>query len=390
MISITTLRNLFVTALAAFATQAAAADPSAVALAELVKPLLLAPARDFMPPGWNDIEADRAIRWAQGPVMTDKPAPDGSFFARPGQAMFAGRPMMVVATGARSMVFNYYFRNPGAPIAPDDIVDGFRQAGFTVAPARCASNPAQAAPKRWYRLAHPQKRPAFLYVGPLASGGQGYTLFLDQIPPMTQAEAMAYTDACQARPGAAPAGAAPRIANGQAGVVAVIEALLRPAGSPAAIPWASLSTLPAITWNRPPPMKMTNPYGDGGADNNPRLLEGRFKTPTTEMTAIATGDDRVATRFQLIQGGNLPRGAVFDGLIRDGYAITAIRCGKPYTQMSENWFRISGGGKQPAILYRAMYNDGGRTTETYGLRIDNLAPPMQPGQTAAPGGRCPG
>jgi hypothetical protein len=389
MISFSKLRNMIVAGLAACAGQAMAADPSATALAELVRPLLLPPARDFMPPDWGQLDANRAIRWGQGPVMTEKPAPDGSFFARPGQASLAGRPMMVVATGARSMVLNYYFRNSGPPIPPDDIADGVRQAGFTVAPARCASSPAQPAPKRWYRLTHPQKRAAFLYVGPLASGGQGYTLFLDQIPPMTQAESALYTDACSARPGAAPGGPT-RIANGQAGVVAVIEALLRPAGAPGAIPWAALSTLPAITWNKLPPAKMSNPFGDGGADNNPRLLEGRFKTPTTEMTAIATGDDRAATRFQLINGGNLPRGAVFDGLARDGYAITAVRCGKPYTEMSENWFRISGGGKQPAILYRAMYRDGGRTTETYGLRIDNLMPPMQPGQTAAPGGRCPG
>ena len=389
MISISTLRNMLVAALAACASQAMAADPSASALAGLVKPLLLPPAREFMPPGWDGMEANRAIRWGQGPVMTEKPAPDGSFFARPGQAMFAGRPMMVVATGARTMVLNYYFRNPGAPIAPDDIVAGFRQAGFAVTPSRCASNPGQPAPKRWYRLSHPQKRPAILYVGPLASGGQGYTLFLDQAPPMTQAESAVYTDNCSARPGAAPGGPA-RIANGQAGVVAVIEALLRPTGSASAIPWVSLATLPAISWNKLPATRMSNPFGDGGADNNPRLLEGRFKTPTTEMSAIATGDDQVATRFQLINGGNLPRGAVFDGLVRDGYAITAIRCGKPYTEMSENWFRISGGGKQPAILYRAMYRDGGRTTETYGLRIDNLMPPMQPGQTPAPGGRCPG
>src|SRR5699024_1381370 len=115
---------------------------------------------------------------------------------------------------------------------------------------------------------------------------------------MTQAEATAYTDSCGARPGpGGPAGPMPapaRIANGQAGVVPVIEALLRPLGQPQSIPWTALSGLPAITWNRLPAMKMTNPYGDGGVDANPRLLEGQFKTPTTEMSAIATGDDRVA------------------------------------------------------------------------------------------------
>ena len=84
------------------------------------------------------------------------------------------------------------------------------------------------------------------------------------------------------------------------------------------------------------------------------------------------------------------RNVRFDGLMRDGYAVAAIRCGKPYTEMSDAWFRISGAGKQPAILYRAMYRDGGKTTETYVLRIDNVMPPIQPGQGAPTGGRCPG
>jgi hypothetical protein len=108
------------------------------------------------------------------------------------------------------------------------------------------------------------------------------------------------------------------------------------------------------------------------------------------MTAIATGDERAANRFYLRDGGNLPRGAVFDALARDGYAIAALRCGKPYTQMSENFFRITGAGKQPAILYRKMSSDGGMVSETYGLRLDNVLPPLVQGQSAPVGGRCPG
>lgn len=389
MTLVTTARNPILAALLALASAPAlaASDPAALALADLVKPLLQPAAPDFTPPDWRGIESVRAIRWGPGPIMSEKPSPDGNYFARPGQAMLAGRPMMVLATGARTMVFSYYFRNPGAPLAPDDIVGSFRQQGFAVTPARCAINPA-AAPRRWYRLTHPAKRPAYFYVGPLASGGQGYTLFLDdRLPPMTQAEAAAYTDDCPARPGGAP-GAPARPNTGQAGIVAVIEAVLRPPGAPPGLAWATLPSLPAITWSKPPPMKMTNPFEEGGADANPRLLEGRFKTATTEMTAIATGDDRAATRFSLLNGGNLPRGAVFDGLARDGYQISAIRCGKPYLQRSEAWHRIGGGGKQPAILFRSLVTDGGKVTESYVVRLDNIMPPMQPGQTAPQGGRC--
>jgi hypothetical protein len=108
------------------------------------------------------------------------------------------------------------------------------------------------------------------------------------------------------------------------------------------------------------------------------------------MLAIATGDDRAANRFMLREGQHLPRGAVFDALARDGYAITALRCGKPYIETSQVWFRISGPGRQPAILYRAHHNSGGILGEDYALRLDNVLPPAEPGQTPAAGGRCSG
>ncbi len=368
-----------------FSAGAAAADPAAAALGQALKPLLIAPGEGAA--SWEGIEKVPAIRWGAGPVMLDRASPDGNFFARPGQASVSGRTWTVVASGARTMVFSIYLRDPAPPMAPDELVAGLRTAGFTVAPARCPIDPGGAAPRRWYRLALAKKQPAFLYAGPLQSGGAGYTLFLDNLPPMTQSEARLYTDDCAA---AARGSVAARPVTGQAGVVAVIEALLRPTGAPTALPWASLAALPSITWPKLVPMKMANPWSDGGADANPRLLEGEFKTATTRMTAIATGDERAANRFYLRDGGNLPRGAVFDALARDGYVIAALRCGKPYTQMSENFFRISGAGKQPAILYRKMSVDGGMTSETYGVRLDNVLPPLVQGQTTPVGGRCPG
>ena len=368
----------------------AAPDPAAAGLVDLVKPLMQPASPYNSPPDWSQLDTIRTIRWRPlPPVESERPSPDGNYFVRPGQAVLAGRPIMVVASGARTMVMSYYFQNAGPPMAPDDIAAAFRQAGFAVTAARCPINPAQPSPRRWYRLTGAQKRASYFYVGPLASGGQGYTLFTgDDLPPMTQAEASLYTDRCAAGASAAAPGPA-RPATGQAGVVAVIEGLLRPPGSAPAIPWASLASLPAITWNKLPPARMTNPFEDGGPDANPRLLEGQFKTATTRMSAIATGDDRAASRVALLNGGNLPRGAVFDALARDGYALSALRCGKAYLERSEAWFRITGAGKQPAILYRAVTTTGGVREESYVVRIDNVMPPMQPGQSAPVAGRCP-
>jgi hypothetical protein len=367
----------------------AAGDPSTAVLADLIKPLLILPADSGG--AWEDLEKHPAIRWGAGPVVSSRASPDGNFFARPGQASVSGRTLTVVATGARSMVFSVYLRDPAPPADLDALPEGLRQAGFTVAPARCPLDPRGAAPRRWYRLVLARKKPAFLMAGPLASGGSGYTLYLGDLPPMSQAEAGLYTDNCGGAARAAGGGAPPaRPTTGQAGLVAVIEALLRPAGAPASLSWAALGGLPAITWAKTAPTKMISPYGDPGEDRNSRLLQGQFKTATTQMQAVATGDDRSANRFLLLSGQHLPRGAVFDALLRDGYTLTALRCGKVYTETSQAWFRIAGPGKQPAILYRAQHSSDGVPSEDYALWLDNVLAPATPGQSAPVGGRCRG
>ncbi|MDB5451825.1 MAG: hypothetical protein JWO33_403, partial [Caulobacteraceae bacterium] len=94
---------------------AAQADQATSGLAELIKPLLLPPSTDVSGAAWDDLDANRAIRWGAGPVMLNRPSPDGNYFARPGQATVAGRPLSIIAAGARSMVFSYYFRDPAPP-----------------------------------------------------------------------------------------------------------------------------------------------------------------------------------------------------------------------------------------------------------------------------------
>ncbi|MBS0332515.1 MAG: hypothetical protein JSS35_07095, partial [Proteobacteria bacterium] len=292
----------------------------------------------------------------------------------------------VAATGSLAGVGSIYI-SQASPAAPADAVaSGLRQAGIAMSPLRCARDPARPDRSRgWYHISAGRAQ-GNLYVGPLSSGRQGYTIFLGDLPPMTQAEVANFVDCPDGRP--APTGSgAPQ--TGQAGVVAVIEALLRPAGAPTRLAWRT--PLPAIRWNTLGPQKIGRPeFAFGGADKNPQVLDGVFKTPTTEMTVTATGDPAGANRFYLEGGGHLPREAVFNALRRDGYSIDALICGKPYTKMSENWFRISAPGKQPAILYRSMCFTDTAPTENYAIRLDNAPPAIQPGQRAANGGACPG
>src|SRR4051812_4517739 len=88
--------------------RALAAEAGATNLADLIRPLLILPADSGG--AWDELEANRAIRWGAGPTMLNRPSPDGNFFARPGQAALSGHPITVVASGARSMVFSFYIR----------------------------------------------------------------------------------------------------------------------------------------------------------------------------------------------------------------------------------------------------------------------------------------
>ena len=384
----------WVLAMAGVAGPAIAADPVAVALAETVKPLLLPAGSEGTFGDWRDLEAARGVQWLPlPPTMLDKPSPDGNYFARPGRGTVGGKPMIVVASGARTMVMSVYFNNPSPQPDADAVEAGFRQAGYTVALARCARAGARHANRRWYRIGLAGKRDAWLAVGPLASSGrgEGYTLLLDgKLPLMTPQEAERYTEDCAGAPAPQTSSAPASPRNGVEGVVAVVDSLLRRTGEPVAIPWSELARLPALTWNAMPPLSLRLPYDDVGADDNPQLLEGRFETPTTTMTANATGDARGVTRFYLRDGRNLGGTGVFDALRSKGYAIAALRCGRPYTKMSHNWFRIARPGHRPAVLYRKIARDG-VLYEVYGLRLDNTLPPIRAGERdVPPGGSCPG
>lgn len=335
--------------------------------------------------GWPQLDGYHGVKWVtKGPIMLDKTLDTGDSYARPGVFSSGGQTFDLGATGSLAGVGSIFFSatSPAAPVAT--VVAGLRQTGIELTAARCPRNPARVDRYRgWYRLMV-GKISAYLYIGRLTSGRQGYTLYLSYLPPMTQEQVANFVD-CPGGHAATQAAGEP--ATGQAGVIAVVEALLRPTGTPAWLPWRT--PLPAVTWNKLGPQKIPRgQWSAGGPDVNPEQLNGDFTTPTTHMTVDATGNAKGANRFYLEGGENLPSEAIFNGLRRDGYTITSVTCGKPYIKMSENWFRIARRGKQPAILYRSMSVSTGRPTQAYAIRLDNVPPPLQPGQSHANGGAC--
>lgn len=367
---------------AALATPAAAAAPVYGPVVEVIE-AFATPGRL---PGSEDLDALRRARWApEGIVLLEELTPDGNSFARNGTIAAGRRLLGISVTGARAGIFSVYLSDTRAAAPANSVARGLREAGLPLVEARCPRSAAAADPYRgWYRLGT-KKGQGALHLHRLDPDRQGYVFYLTDLPLMTQEEASRFIACTNGRPDAA-ALAAPQ--TGQSGLVAAIEALLRPSGTPAHVAWRT--PLPGVSWSANGPMKVASAYSASGVDENPYSLSGRFETPTTEMFVQATGDAQAANRFHFENGAHLPRDAVFDGLRRDGYSITAVICGKPYTMMSENWYRLVARGKQPAILYRVMSVSTGRPTEGYALRLDDTLPPLQPGQRLAGKGACPG
>jgi hypothetical protein len=365
------------------APAAPASNPAAVA--RLFVQFLLPASVEYSAGDWDMVRAVRAVRWSKGPILLDKPTPEGAFFALPGQIAIGGRQAVVVANGARTMVFNYYLLDPAPPGNPEAAAAGFKAAGYTLAPARCPIGGRDYPDsRRWYRITYPGKRPAYLYTTTIKTGGSGYVLYIGGLPTMSERDAPLFTDDC-ANAAATPQG----FRTGTEAVVALFDQLIRPTSAAASLPWPTVKKLPSITWRKGPD-HVTIPYSGGGDDPNPYTLSGTIKTPTTESETRATGTAGAATRFYFRYLDHIRPGEVFDRLRGKGYRITAIRCGKAYTKMSENWFSITAPGKRPAILYRAFSNDLGPTKVSFVLRIDNVMPPIAQGQRAAPPSGCPG
>lgn len=149
---------------------------------------------------WLFIERAPGVKWAPlPPDSLDKPLSDGHYFRRNGTIALGAAPMKIMAAGARTMIFNHYFKNEGQALGEAQVVAALRASGLTVTTARCGTNPALRAPT-WYRLSGGGKRPALLWVAQprgASSPWEGFNLALDPtLKPMTPQERMVYTDRC--------------------------------------------------------------------------------------------------------------------------------------------------------------------------------------------------
>jgi hypothetical protein len=354
---------------------------------QLVKVLstMLLPANvDYSYNDWRDLEKSKTITWAPlPPQMHSTVLADGSYFSRRGTAVVGGRKLDVLATGARTMVVNFHFRNDAEPFGEDAVRDAFKRQGFTLELVRCPSKQSPAASMAWHKLSGPKKRTAFLQTRKMCGkkACEGFDLLLgEQLPEMTPRERALYTEQCS---DAAPAGDPAENLSPDEQVAALISALTSAGVSGVPYDWARLDKVPTIKWA---PL-MPSPFAAGDPSADPYLREGSARLAGRQMSFTATGTKDKVKSVKLEDMGEHARGDVLGALKRLKLGVALARCGKVYTQETINWYKLTGQGR-PAVLQQSIRKHGSRVQESYTLNLENRLPPIAPGETNAGVGNC--
>lgn len=340
---------------------------------------------------WGELESIKGVQWQPlPPNMLDDGLPDGSYFTRRGLAQLDGRPVGIVATGARTMVTNVYFRNVGAPLGDGAVIAPLERLGIHAELLRCPIG-AKAGGDRWWRISGAGKRAAVLQSQTTCNGKrcEGYALLLDgALASMSPQDRTHYTDRCT---GPQAGTALPALPPWDEQLAAIFDAWIR-AGTADGIAWDALGAIGAIHWQAPSPQESAQPWSEpfpyrfaltGEAD-----LGGRM------MRATATGERAAAMALYLEdQRTQSSRGTVLTSLQGKGYQVRLLRCGKVYTRSSRNWYEIRRAGAPPALLAYGLRCDSDacpKADESFVLSRPATLPALQPGEVDAAGGRCPG
>lgn len=177
---------------------ASAAGKPADELAGVIKLLMLNAGGD-----WAMIEDVKPIKWAALPPKSlDNCLPDGGCFTRAGTLAPGGQPMAIKATGARSIVVNFYIKNSGAPIGEVALIAALGAAGLAPQLARCPVNPNDPVHyAKWWHVTSGAMKGFVSYThssDAKAWEGIGYH-GTEDLPPLQPNEVKAYSEKCAAK-----------------------------------------------------------------------------------------------------------------------------------------------------------------------------------------------
>jgi hypothetical protein len=376
-------------AIVAGACGAAIAQAPEDRFAQTVSALMLPADANHSFRDWDSLDSVKFVRWQSGPPkMLNDALSDGTYFTLTGVAEIDGRRMSVMATGARTMVMNVYFRNTGAPLGEPAALAALKRVGLALELGRCPIKPSLAAGTKWWQVKGAGKQGAWLRSRSSCDGAkcEEFALLLgEKLPSMTPQESRLYTDRCA--PGAA---ATQARAAWDEQLASLLASLIPPQGA-AAVDWKGLEKATAIRWQPLPPRESKQPPFDDGSQH---YRPGEIDLGGRVLQVSATGTrTNVLNVYLQDQATHADRGDALRALWSKGYAVQLARCGKLYQLSSQTWYRVSKAGFLPVTVRRGIRCDTNacpKAEEDYRLAFTGSLPPLQAGEVDAVGNRCPG
>jgi hypothetical protein len=339
-----------------------------------------------LPADWSGLDRLPGIRWAAlPPTALRNCLPDGGCFTRQGTASVGGRTMTVMATGARTMVINIFFRNTGTAIGEAAVVAALKQAGLGAELARCPVRGGTGS-TNWYRLTGSGITAGFLSIqaGRPGRPNEGYVLSHgDELPALQPNQVSLYSEQCEAGATQTPVSTLkPHELLAQS-----VVALLPPAGGAALYDWNALAARSSqVVWDTAGPKRVN--YSTLG-DPNPVSLNGSVSYAGRKYSVRASGTPtQVKTIFWEEQGLH-PRGEHMLGVVYEkGIVVRLARCGPPYSESTHMWYSLESRGTRPAMILQSIMYQGNNVSDSYQLRLDGTLPPRDPRDRNPGSGGC--
>ncbi|HSE51964.1 MAG TPA: hypothetical protein VLB00_07225 [Gemmatimonadales bacterium] len=325
---------------------------------------------------WRGIEKLPGVTWAALPPVELKTClPEGGCYTRQGTVSIGGRNLMVVATGARTIVSHLFVRNPNAPLGETAVLGALRNAGLVTELVRCPLRTG-AGGTNWHSVKGEKIESSHLSVQSSCNGRacEGFVLSRsDKLPPLQPAQLALYSEKCSAGSERTPVSTTlPQVA-----LAAAIKGLIPPASGPGGYDWKTLAALRAgIRWSGDGPRPMNLSFKN---DPNPVSQSGSLTLAGREFSVLASGTPAQAKVIYLDETGLHPKGEhVLGALYQTGLAVKVVRCGPVYTESTHIWYSVTSSATGPVMVLQSIRHDGNSVQDGYALRLDGTLPARDP------------
>lgn len=189
-----------------------------------------------------------------------------------------------------------------------------------------------------------------------------------------------------------PATGNPAGANAQAQApatrfAAVINSLMQPASAPQGsyYDWRFIERAPNVRWSPLPPDMLDKPLSDGHYFRR----NGTIALGGASLKIMAAGArTMIFNHYIKNEGQSIGEAPVVAALRASGLTVTTARCGIRPALQAPTWYRLSGKGKQPALLWIAQPRGASSPWEGFNLALDPTLKPLTPQERAVYTDRC--